>query len=169
MSQLKSKRDTVERRSLLQQQFDVFGADGRKRRKRRGMSMWKGCPDLGALRQFRYKKKFLPKTARTERKTKRRNGGEDIILKVPVGTVLHNSDAGKRQGNNQSGRKNFDCRRRFGVPRQLSFPFGQNTSPRQFQPGLPGEAFTLAWSLSLSPMSALSGIRTLGNLACSTS
>ena len=32
-----------------------------------------GVSDLGALRQFRYKKKFLPKMVKTERKIKRRD------------------------------------------------------------------------------------------------
>ena len=109
-----------------------------------------GVSDLGALRQFRYKKKFLPKTARTERK-KLNDGtaGEDIILKVPVGTVLHNLDAGKDKEITKVGEKILIAAGGFGDHGNYHFRSGKNTSPRQFQPGLPGEAFTLCMELKL--------------------
>ena len=62
------------------------GADGG-----RGGSIYlEGTADLGALIQFRYKKEIIAKNG--ERGKAQFNDGadgEDIILKVPVGTVMH--------------------------------------------------------------------------------
>ncbi len=63
------------------------GADGGQ-----GGSIYlEGVSDLGALIQFRYKKEITAKSG-GRGKTQLNDGadGEDIVLKVPVGTVVHN-------------------------------------------------------------------------------
>ena len=88
--------------------------------------------------------------ARMERK-KLNDGtaGEDIVLKVPVGTALHNLDVGKDKEITKVGEKILIAAGGFGGHGNYHFRSGKNTSPRQFQPGLPGEAFTLCMELKL--------------------
>ena len=72
-----------------------------------------------------------------------------MILKVPTGTVLHNLDVGKDKEITKVGEKVLIAAGGFGGHGNYHFRSGKNTSPRQFQPGLPGEAFTLRMELKL--------------------
>src|SRR5258708_7584722 len=54
-----------------------------------------GVSDLSALGQFRFKKEFSAKNG-DDGRSQFRDGpdAEDLILKLPVGTVIHNLDNG---------------------------------------------------------------------------
>src|SRR5579884_283462 len=54
-----------------------------------------GVSDLSALSQFRYKKQFAAENGRDGR-DQFRDGhtGKDLVLKLPVGTVIHNLTTG---------------------------------------------------------------------------
>lgn len=109
-----------------------------------------GISDLGALRQFRYKKEILAKDGENgKRQLNDGTAGDDIVLKIPVGTVLHNLDAGKYKEITKVGEKVIIAAGGFGGHGNYHFRSGKNTSPRQFQPGLQGEAFTLRMELKL--------------------
>ena len=109
-----------------------------------------GVSDLGALRQFRYKKEILAEDGENgKKKLNDGTAGEDIVLKVPVGTVLHNLDANKKKEITKVGEKILIAAGGFGGHGNYHFRSGKNTSPRQFQQGLPGEAFTLRMELKL--------------------
>ena len=109
-----------------------------------------GISDLGALRQFRYKKEILAKDGENgKRQLNDGTAGEDIILKIPVGTVLHNLDAGKYKEITKVGEKVLIATGGFGGHGNYHFRSGKNTSPRQFQTGLQGEAFALRMELKL--------------------
>lgn len=110
-----------------------------------------GVSDLSALNQFRYKKEFKAENGQ-EGRSQFRDGhdGKNLILKIPVGTVIHNltvnklgveiAKIGERvllvQGGN-GGKGNF------------LFRSSRNTSPVRFQPGLPGEKFEFQMELKL--------------------
>lgn len=109
-----------------------------------------GVSDLGALRQFRYKKEILAKDGENgKRQLNDGTAGDDIILKIPVGTVLHNLDAGKYKEITKVGEKVIIAAGGFGGHGNYHFRSGKNTSPRQFQTGLPGEVFDLRMELKL--------------------
>src|SRR3990170_1406691 len=109
-----------------------------------------GVSDLGALRQFRYKKEILAEDGDNgKKKLNDGTAGEDIILKIPVGTVLHNLDVGKDKEITKVGEKVLIAAGGFGGHGNYHFRSGKNTSPRQFQPGLPGETFTMRMELKL--------------------
>ena len=113
------------------------------------MSTRKECPTWAHLGSFAIKRNSCPGRRERKEKTKRRNGGEDIILKVPVGTVLHNLDANKKKEITKVGEKVLIAAGGFGGHGNYHFRSGKNTSPRQFQPGLPGETFTMRMELKL--------------------
>src|SRR3989339_222508 len=109
-----------------------------------------GVSDLGALRQFRYKKEIIAEDGENgKKKLNDGTAGEDIVLKVPVGTVLHNLDVGKDKEITKVGERVLIAAGGFGGHGNWHFRSGKNTSPRQFQPGLPGEAFTMRMELKL--------------------
>lgn len=121
-----------------------------------------GVVDLSALRQFRYKKEFFAENGEDGRgqfvdgKT-----GEDIILKVPVGTVVKIL-AVKEKSKNEQGFNADDefeilkIRERIliangghGGKGNFLFRSPKNTSPTRFQFGLAGEKFTISLELKL--------------------
>jgi GTP-binding protein len=109
-----------------------------------------GTSDLGSLIQFRYKKEAVAQDGENG-KSQFRDGatGEDIILKIPVGTIIHNLTTGeefeiihieqkvKIAEGGKGGRGNF------------KFRSSRNTSPTQSQGGLPGEEFDFRFELKL--------------------
>ena len=109
-----------------------------------------GVSDLGALRQFRFKKEIIAEDGENGKKQLNDGtAGKDIILKIPVGTVLHDLDNGNDREVTMIGEKFLIAAGGFGGYGNYHFRSGSNTSPRQFQPGLPGESFTLRLELKL--------------------
>lgn len=109
-----------------------------------------GVSDLSALKQFRFKKEAFAGDGENGGKQLRDGSvGEDVILKVPVGTVLRNLDVGKNKEVTKVGEKILIAAGGFGGHGNWHFRGGGNTSPRQFQPGLMGESFTLRLELKL--------------------
>ena len=102
-----------------------------------------GVSDLGALRQFRYKKEIIAEDGDNgKKKLNDGTAGEDIVLKIPVGTVLHNLDVGKNKEITKVGGKVLIATGGFGGHGNWHFRSGKNTSPRQLQTGFPREDFT---------------------------
>lgn len=119
------------------------GADG-------GNVYFEGVSDLGALRQFRHKKEFLAKDGENGR-GQFRDGhtGEDMLLKVPVGTVIHNLTTEKDIEITKVGEKTLIAKGGRGGKGNFLFRSPRNTSPKRFQSGLPGEGFEIRLELKL--------------------
>ncbi|MDO8515619.1 MAG: GTPase ObgE [bacterium] len=103
-----------------------------------------GTSDISALKQFRFKKEIEAENGQNGR-DQFRDGhrGEDIVLKLPVGTVVHNLTMGydteilkigERVGLAQGGK---------GGRGNFHFRSATNTSPKEFEEGRPGESFEL--------------------------
>ena len=106
-----------------------------------------GVSDLGALRQFRYKKEIIAEDGENgKKKLNDGTAGEDIVLKIPVGTVLHNLDVGKDKEITKVGEKVLIAAGGFGGHGNWHFRSGKNTSPRQFPPRFPPQTFPLSLS-----------------------
>ncbi|MDO8495131.1 MAG: GTPase ObgE [bacterium] len=122
-----------------------------------------GISDLSALMQFRHKKEV--KTA---------NGGighgqsvdgknaEDLILKVPVGTVIINVETGATQEVIKTGERILVAKGGKGGRGNFKFRSAVNTSPREYEEGTPGEAFTLHLNLKLIADVGLIGLPNSG-------
>ena len=115
-----------------------------------------GVSDLGALRQFRFKKEFAAEDGR-EGRGQLRDGhiGEDLVLKLPVGTVIHYLTTSRSGEKNEAveithvGERIVLARGGLGGKGNFQFRSARNTSPTQFQPGLPGESFEVRLELKL--------------------
>jgi GTP-binding protein len=109
-----------------------------------------GVSDLSALNQFRNRKVFSAEHGHAGR-GQFRDGtdGADIILKVPVGTVAHNTATGESVAINQVGEQIAIAKGGKGGKGNFLFRSARNTSPTQFQSGLPGEQFDFRLELKL--------------------
>ncbi|MDD5547755.1 MAG: GTPase ObgE [Candidatus Pacebacteria bacterium] len=122
-----------------------------------------GVADLGALRQFRYKKD-LTATKGQDGRGQFVDGkdGEDLILKVPVGTVIHNLETKIDQEITAIGERVVVAKGGHGGKGNFLFRSPRNTSPRRFQEGLAGEKFVLRMELKLIADVGLIGVPNSG-------
>jgi len=106
--------------------------------------------DLSALNQFRFKK-ILSAENGQEGRSQFRDGqdGKDLILKIPVGTVIHNLDNESETELVKIGDRALLAKGGNGGKGNFHFRSSRNTSPKEFQPGLPGENFALRLELKL--------------------
>ena len=118
-----------------------------------------GISDLGALYQFRNKKDWSAEDGGGGR-PQFVDGprGEDLILKVPVGTVVHPKNVeithvGERVMIAQGGR---------GGRGNFHFRSSTNTSPKEFEPGTAGEEYTIRLELKLIADIGLIGLPNVG-------
>lgn len=109
-----------------------------------------GVSDLGSLKQFRNKKEVLAMKGENG-KDQFNDGadGKDAIIKVPVGTVVHNLDTQIDFEIIHIGERVLVAKGGMGGKGNFKFRSPRNTSPRRFQPGTPGEGFTLRLELKL--------------------
>ena len=67
--------------------------------------------------------------------------GKDLVLKVPVGTIAHNLTTEKDIEIEHVGERILLAKGGNGGKGNFLFRSSRNTTPKQFQPGLPGESF----------------------------
>lgn len=122
-----------------------------------------GTSNLDALGQFRYKKEIVAKDGE-DGKGQFRDGhnADDVILTVPVGTVIHNLTTGKNIEILSVGERILVAKGGIGGKGNFLFRSSKNTSPVQFQKGLPGEKFTLRLELKLIADVGLIGLPNVG-------
>lgn len=115
-----------------------------------GSVYFEGVSDLNALNQFRYKKDIFAKNGEDGR-------GQfcdgptalDLILKVPVGTVIHNLTDNIEKEVVKIGERLLLAKGGHGGKGNFLFRGPKSTSPKRFQFGLPGEQNELRLELKL--------------------
>ncbi|MBI2591568.1 MAG: GTPase ObgE [Candidatus Brennerbacteria bacterium] len=109
-----------------------------------------GISDIGALNQFKFKKEARAENGKDGR-SQFRDGqdGADITLKLPAGTVMHNLTNGSDVEITKIGERILLARGGIGGKGNFHFRSSRNTSPKQFQEGMPGEEFELRLELKL--------------------
>lgn len=122
-----------------------------------------GVSDLAALNHFRNRKEFNAMNG-GEGRGQFRDGanGENLVLMVPVGTVAHNLDSSADQEVIRIGERLLVAAGGKGGKGNFHFRSSRNTSPKQFQLGLPGEHFTLRLELKLIADVGLIGLPNVG-------
>ena len=115
-----------------------------------GNIYFEGVSDLSALTQFRYKKELKTKNGEDGRGQFRDGSdGTDLILKVPIGTIIHNQEKTTAEEIIKTGQKILAAKGGHGGKGNFQFRAPHNTSPVRFQFGLPGENFTIRLELKL--------------------
>ena len=107
-----------------------------------------GVSDLMALRQFRFKKEFSADNGQDGRGQFRDgHNGHDIVLKLPVGTVVHNLANNSEINIEKINERVLLAKGGIGGKGNFQFRSSRNTSPKYAQPGMPGENFVLRLEL----------------------
>lgn len=109
-----------------------------------------GVADLGALRQFRFKKDYKAKDGENGKSGLHDGSNADgLTLLVPVGTVCHNLTLTKDVEITKIGQCEMVAKGGRGGKGNWFFRSATNTSPRQFQEGKPGEYFEIRLELKM--------------------
>jgi GTP-binding protein len=122
-----------------------------------------GSSDLGALGQFRFMKELEAKDGGNGR-GQFIDGprGEDLVFRVPIGTVIRNIETGFDNEVLHVGEKILVARGGYGGKGNFQYRSATNRSPEEFQPGLPGEDFELRLELKLIAGVGLVGLPNAG-------
>lgn len=109
-----------------------------------------GVENIGALRQFRYKKDFTaPKGGNGTAQLRDGANGQDLILKVPAGTFVHDMNRGKTFEIERIGQRERIVSGGKGGRGNFVFRSSKNTTPKEFELGKPGKKTTLRLELKL--------------------
>ena len=106
--------------------------------------------DISALQQFRFKKEFEAGNG-GDGQGQFRDGktGADLVLKLPVGTVIHNLTKKSDTEIQKIGERILLAEGGIGGRGNFHFRSSRNTSPTQSQGGRPGEEYELRLELKL--------------------
>ncbi len=122
-----------------------------------------GVSDLSALNQFRYKKEISAENGRDGRgQFKDGNDGKDLLMNVPIGTVIHNLSNGTEIEITKLGERLLLAKGGNGGKGNFHFRSSRNTSPTEYQSGLPGEKFEFRLELKLIADIGLVGLPNAG-------
>lgn len=122
-----------------------------------------GVSDLSALNQFRFVKELSAQNG-IDGRQERNDGtrGEDLVLKVPIGVIIHNATLGGIKEIIHVGERVLLAKGGKGGKGNFLFRSSINTSPKKAQPGLPGEAFSIRIELKLIADVGLVGLPNAG-------
>ncbi len=122
-----------------------------------------GVADLGALLRLRHTKVFKAESGGVGgRQFNDGKDGSDLIIKVPVGTVVHNLDTKEDKEITKIGQVLELARGGRGGKGNYHFRSSTNTSPKQFQKGEVGEAYEIRLELKLIADVGLIGLPNAG-------
>jgi len=128
-----------------------------------GNVYFQGVSNLTALNKYRHK---LDHYAGNGKNGKSDNSdghsGEDIVLTVPVGSVLHNLDTNKYIDVVEAGKPILVARGGIGGRGNFCFRSPVNTSPEEFEEGKEGESFSFSIELRLIADIGLIGLPNIG-------
>lgn len=119
--------------------------------------------DLSLLNQFRFKKEVSAESGEPG-KPQFNDGhlGADLVLKVPVGTIIHNMTTGADYELVKIGERIVLAKGGKGGKGNLQFKSSTNTSPTQYQDGTPGEEFMIRLELKLIADVGIIGLPSAG-------
>jgi len=115
-----------------------------------GSIFLEGVSDLGALRQFRFKKENKAENGQNG-KSQLNDGynAEDLTLYVSTGTVAHILQTGKDIEINKIGQRELIAKGGGGGRGNYHFRSSVNTTPKQFEEGAPGQSFKIRLELKM--------------------
>jgi GTP-binding protein len=106
--------------------------------------------NLNALGKFRFRKDFAAEDGQNgKNRLLDGHNGEDLVMSVPIGTVAHNLDTGVDYEVLQTKDKILLARGGRGGRGNWFFRSSTNTTPKEWEPGKPGQRFNIALELRL--------------------
>lgn len=115
-----------------------------------GSVYFEGVSSLDALLQFSYLKEHNAENGENGKKQFRDGAaGKDLILRIPVGTVITNVDTGDVHEITQVGQRMQAARGGIGGRGNFKFRSSRNTTPYEFEEGKPGDTFSFRLELKL--------------------
>lgn len=122
-----------------------------------------GVSDISGLMQFRYKKEFKAEDG-GQGTTRLRDGarGNDLILKVPTGTVITNLDNAWMHEITKEGEQVVVARGGYRGRGNYHFRASTNTTPMESEEGKAGESFLFRLELKMIADVGLIGIPSAG-------
>lgn len=128
-----------------------------------GSIYFEGVSDIFALNKYRHMKEHYAPDGKDGRGN-RSDGpnGKDLVLTVPVGTLLVNVANGRTQEITSVGQKILAAKGGIGGRGNFFFRSGSSTSPTKFEIGKPGEGFELSIELRLIADVGLIGLPSAG-------
>lgn len=124
---------------------------------------FEGVSDLTALNKYKHKKDYYAGDGRNGKRD-RSSGhtGKDLLLTVPIGSMLHNLDTGKNIDITKVGQKVSVGKGGIGGRGNFYFRSAKNTSPEEYEEGKPGEEFAFFLELRLIADIGLIGLPNAG-------
>ncbi len=115
-----------------------------------GSIYFEGVSDLSVLGQFRYKKELKAQNGeRGKHRLSDGSNGDDLILKVPIGTIVHNLLTKKNEEIVSIGQRLLVAKGGKGGKGNFKFRSSTNTSSQEFEEGVLGEECELRLELKL--------------------
>lgn len=107
--------------------------------------------NMSTLLDFRYKKNYrAPSGGRGGKKDRSGNDGDDLLIKLPAGTIVKDMDSGEILADVKPGEEPVVIARGGrGGRGNATFKSSTNQTPRKATPGKPGEKRTLELELKL--------------------
>lgn len=128
-----------------------------------GDVFFEGVSDIGALAQFRNHKDFKAEPGEVGNAQFRDGArGEPLVLKIPVGTVVHNLDTGVSREILKIGERLLIAKGGRGGRGNFFFRSSTNTSPKERELGTPGESYEVRLELRLIADVGLVGLPNVG-------
>lgn len=122
-----------------------------------------GVSNLGALNQFRYIKDIKADKGKPGSGYLRRGQtADDKIINVPVGTVIHFLESGQKLEITKIGQKEVLAKGGKGGYGNYRFQTDTNRSPKNANPGLPGQIMKLRLELKMMADIGLVGLPNAG-------
>jgi GTP-binding protein len=115
-----------------------------------GNVFFKGIADIGGLNRLKHQKVFKAEDGKTGRQQLNDGtAGKDLIIEVPVGTVIHNLDTEEDREMLSAGEEILAAKGGRGGKGNFHFRSSTNTSPKEFQYGTTGREYRFRLELKL--------------------
>ncbi len=122
-----------------------------------------GVSDLGALNALRNQKVFKAEDGKNGRhQLNDGTAGENLVIKIPVGTVIHNLTTDVDQELVKIGEQILVAKGGHGGKGNFLFRGPHSTSPKRFQEGLPGGQFNIRLELKMIADVGIIGLPNVG-------
>lgn len=128
-----------------------------------GSVFFKGTSDLSKLNQFRFKKELKAEDGHDGRgQFIDGKNGKDLIVELPIGTVIHNIESGETKEITLVGEQIIIAKGGRGGRGNFHFRSSKNTTPKIAEDGRPGESLIARLELKMIADIGLVGLPNAG-------